>query len=73
MVANAPVNGPPLALTPNVSTEYNLHQDATGVDTSRIGQPNVYVSLRTAQELAEVRGGGGKMYQSQGNPQLSRE
>ena len=65
-VANGPVNGPPLALTPNVSIEYNVQQDLGAAGSSGMSSPSVYVSLQPADEFAESRGGGGQ-YSSQGN------
>ena len=58
-VANGPVNGPPLALTPNVSIEYNVRQDFSTAESARMSSPSVYVNLQSAEEFAESRGGGG--------------
>jgi len=66
-VANGPVNGPPLALTPNVSIEYNVHLDFSNAGNPNLtGQP-VYVYLQSADEFSNQRGGGGR-YMAQGNP-----
>jgi hypothetical protein len=70
-VANGPVNGPPLALTPNVSIEYNVQQDLGAAGSSRMSSPSVYVSLRPADEFAESRGGGGQSSSSDGPPVLT--
>ena len=66
-VANGPVNRPPVTLSPNINIEYNIHQDLTGAENSKMGQATTYISLRSADEFAQFRGGGG-MYQSNGNP-----
>jgi len=70
-VANGPVNGPPLALTPNVLIEYNVHQDFSAVESSPIPSPSVSVNLQEAEEFSEA-GGGGVRYSTQSNlPALS--
>jgi hypothetical protein len=73
-VANAPVNGPGLAVTPNTSIEVNIHQDMTGADSGHAqpenlppNQPAAYVSLVSAEEVPNRRSRGGQ-YQAQGNP-----
>jgi hypothetical protein len=68
-VANGPVNGPPLALTPNVSIEYNVHQDFGAAGSSGMTSPSVYVSLHSAEEFAQSRGGRWQ-YSSQGNSKV---
>jgi hypothetical protein len=68
-VANGPVNGPPLSLSPNVSIEYNVHQDFTAGESARVSSPSVWLNLQGAEEFAEQRGGGGQ-YSSQGNSQV---
>ncbi|HEX8896603.1 MAG TPA: hypothetical protein VF783_25035 [Terriglobales bacterium] len=66
-VANGPVNGPPLSLSPRAIIDYNVHQDFTGAENSRAGAPNVYVNLQLADEFSQDRGGYG--YNTRGNPQ----
>ena len=64
-VTNGPVNGPPLALTPNVSIEYNVHQDLSNTGNSSASAQPVYVYLQSADEFPHQRGGRGQF--SQGN------
>jgi len=65
-VANGPVNGPPLSLSPRAIIDYYVHQDFSGAENSRTGAPNVYVNLQPADEFSEERGGYG--YNTRGNP-----
>jgi hypothetical protein len=65
-VANGPVNGPPLSLSPRAIIDFNVHQDFSGAENSRTGAPNVYVNLQLADEFSEERGGYG--YNIRGNP-----
>jgi hypothetical protein len=69
-VANGPVNGPPLALTPNISIEYNVHQDFSSVGNSNMPAQPVYVFLQSADEFSNQRGGGGQ-YGGNGAPVLT--
>jgi hypothetical protein len=64
-VANGAVNGPALALTPNVSIEYNVHQDLGNTGNSNAPSQPVYVYLQSADEFSNQRGGRGQY--SQGN------
>ena len=65
-VANGPVNGPPLSLSPRAIIDYNVHQDFNGAENSRTGAPNVWVNLQSADEFWQERGGYG--YNTRGNP-----
>jgi hypothetical protein len=65
-VANGPVNGPPLALSPNVSIDYNVHQDFSSAGNSNTPAQPVYVYLQSADEFSNQRGGGGQ-YSAPGN------
>jgi len=56
VVANGPVNGPPLTLALNPSIEVNIHQDLTGADSSRIPTASAYVTLQSAEEFSGERG-----------------
>ena len=69
-VANGPANGPALALTPNVSIEYNIRQDFSAVESSRLSSPSVWVKLQGAEEFAQSQGEGGQ-YSAQGPPVLT--
>jgi len=65
-VENAPVNAPPLTMTPNVSIEINVRQDTTAAGSLQV-QLSLYVTLQSAEEVSVERGSG-ETYQSQGNP-----
>jgi hypothetical protein len=73
-VANRPVIGPVLAVTPNTNIEVNIHQDMTGAEDARRSpnggsqnQPAAYVMLISAEDVSSQRGAG-NIYQAQGNP-----
>jgi hypothetical protein len=74
VVANAPVNAAPMALAQNTSIEVTIHNDVSTTATSQPqsgrmapDQPSAYVTLRSAEEFQDGRGGR-TFYQAEGVP-----